>query len=77
MKISKNKKNCFFSYVPRIIQPKKKFLDQKVCPVARIRTDRRTDTHESDYWGHPFRVSGFSFNLQSRIGPTIVYTTKK
>ena len=35
-----------------------KFLGQKVCSVARERTDRQTDTHESDYRGHPFRVSG-------------------
>ena len=37
-----------------------RFLGQKVCPVARVRTDRHThtDTHESDYCGHPFRVSG-------------------
>ena len=38
------------------------FLGQKVCPVARVQTDRRTDghtdRHESEYRGHPFRVSG-------------------
>ena len=34
--------------------------------------DRQTDRHESEYRGHPFRVSGFfkfSFNLSSRSGP--------
>ena len=44
------------------LNPKIRFLGQKVCLVARGRTDRQTDTHtdthESDYCGHPFRVSG-------------------
>ena len=34
-----------------------RFLGQKVCPVACLRTDRQTDT-QTDYCGHPFRVSG-------------------
>ena len=38
------------------------FLDKKVCQVARVRidgrTDRQTNTHESDYCGHPLRLSG-------------------
>ena len=34
--------------------PKTRFLGQKVCSVARL----QTDTHESEYRGHPFRVSG-------------------
>ena len=29
-----------------------------MCSVAREHTHRQTDTHESDYWGHPFRISG-------------------
>ena len=37
-------------------------LGQKVCSVARVQTDRLTDRHpgryESEYRGHPFRVSG-------------------
>ena len=54
------------------LNPKIRFLGQKLCPVARGQTDRQTDTHESDYRGHPFRVSGvYSFNLSSRIGPII------
>ena len=40
------------------LNPKIRFLGQKVWPVARSQTHRRTDT-QSDYWGHRFRVSGF------------------
>ena len=36
------------------LNPKIRSLGQKMCPVAWL----RTDTHESDYCGHPFRVSG-------------------
>ena len=56
MKISKNKKMRFFLMSQGSFNPKIRFLGQKVYPVARGRTD--TDTHESDYCGHPFRVSG-------------------
>ena len=41
--------------------------------LYRSHADRQTDRHESEYRGHPFRVSGFfkfSFNLSSRSGPT-------
>ena len=58
MKILKNKKICFFSHVPGSLNPKITFLGQKVWPVARARADGQTD-RQSDYWGHPFRVSGF------------------
>ena len=58
------------------LNPKIRFLGQKMCSVARSHTDTQTyrptdrHTHESDYCVHPFRVSGvFSFNLSSRIGP--------
>ena len=65
MKISKNKKMCFFLLTQGLLNPKIRSLGQKVCSAARVRTDRRTDghtdrrtdTHESDYRGHPFRVS--------------------
>ena len=48
------------------LNPKIRFLGQKVYPVGRSQTDghtdrqtdRQTDT-QSDYWGHPFRVSEF------------------
>ena len=38
-------KNVFLSHVPRIIQPKNRFLGQKVCSVARGQTNRHTDRH--------------------------------
>ena len=57
------------------LDPKNRFLGQKMSPVARVQTDRQTDTHKSEYRRHPFRVSGFfSFNLSSRIGP--IYNMK-
>ena len=61
----KNQKSTI-SYGTRFSQPKYhisfnpkiRFLGQKVCPVARVRTDGQTDWHESDYCGDPFMVSG-------------------
>ena len=50
----KKKKMRFFLMSQGSFNPKIKFLGQKVCSVAR----EHTDTHESDYCGHPFRVSG-------------------
>ena len=77
MKISKNKKMRFFLMSQGSFNPKIRFLVEKVCPVACLQTDRRTD-RQSDHCGHPFRVSGF-FNLSSRIGPktftTLLYET--
>ena len=42
-------------------------------PHTHIYTHTHIHTHtQSDYWGHPYRVSGFfSFNLSSRIGPIL------
>ena len=57
IKISKNKKKVIFSHVPRITQPKNSVPKPKSVPFS-PRTHRRTDTHESEYRGHPFRVSG-------------------
>ena len=54
MKISKNKKMRFFLMSQGSLNPKIRFLGQKVCSVAH----GQTDTHESEYRGHPFRVSG-------------------
>ena len=44
IEISKNKKMCFFLMSQGSFNPKIRFLGQKVCPVARVRTNRRTDT---------------------------------
>ena len=57
MKISK-KKNAFFLMSQGSLDPKIRFLGRLVCHVARGQTDRHTDRHESEYRGHPFRVSG-------------------
>ena len=55
MKISKNKKMRFFLMSQGSLDPKIRFLSQKVCSVARV----QTDTHESENIGYPgFRVSG-------------------
>ena len=62
MNISKNKKKGFFLMSQGSLDPKIRFLGQKMCSVVRIQTDTQTDTHtdrhESEYRGHPFRVSG-------------------
>ena len=58
MKISKNKKMRFFLMSQGSLNSKIRFLGQKMWPVARLQTDRQTDRHESNYCGHPFRVSG-------------------
>ena len=71
MKISKNEKMRFFLMSQGSFNPKIRLLGQKMWPVGRAHTDTRTHTHtQSDYCGHPFRVSWvFFFNLSSRIGP--------
>ena len=40
-----------------LLNPKSMFLGHKMCPVASTQTDRHTD-RQSDYCGHPFKVSG-------------------
>jgi len=44
MKISKNKKMRFFLMSQGSLDPKIRFIGQKVCSVARVQTDRQTDT---------------------------------
>ena len=44
MEISKHKKMRFFLMSQRSLNPKIRFLGQKVWPVAREQTDRRTHT---------------------------------
>ena len=59
MKISKNKKKCISFLCPKDRSTQKiRFLAQKLWSVARIQRNRHTDRHESEYRGHPFRVSG-------------------
>ena len=48
----------FFLRSQGSFNPKIRFLGQKVCSVAREQTHTQTDTHESEYREHPFRVSG-------------------
>ena len=45
MKISKNKKMRFFLMSQGSLDPKIRFLGQKVCSVAHVQTDRHTDRH--------------------------------
>ena len=44
MKISKNKKMRFFLMSQGSLDPKNRFIGQKVCYVARVQTQRQTDT---------------------------------
>ena len=60
------------------LDPKIRFIGQKVCSVARVQTDRHTDrqTHrQTRKWIQrtPFQgFRNFSFNLSSRIGPILI-----
>ena len=68
MEISKNKKMSFFLMSQGSLNPKIRFLGQKVCPVARGRTDGQTHTKVTTV-GTLSGFQEFSFNLSSRIGP--------
>ena len=65
MNISKKQKNVFFSNVPKITQPKNQIPRSNIV-LSSSRTDGHTDTHESEYRGHPFRVSGFFLSTYHR-----------
>ena len=58
MKISKNKKMRFFLIFQGSLNPKIRFLAQKLRYPARVQRHRQTHRHDSDYCGHPFGVSG-------------------
>ena len=45
IKIPKNKKAHFFLMSQGSLDPKIRFLGQKVCSVARVQTDRHTHAH--------------------------------
>ena len=71
MKISKNKKMHFFLMSQGSLDPKIRFIGQKVCSVARVQTHRHTDRHTDRHTRKtPFQnFRNFSFNLSSRNGP--------
>ena len=60
------------------LNPKIRFLGQKVWPVARGRTDGQTDGHTRKWKQRaPFQgFRSFSFNLSSRIGPIYLFITR-
>ena len=65
MKISKNKKKLFFLMSQGSLDPKIRFLGQKVCSVARAQTDRHTDTQTDTKVNIEDILSGFQeFFLQ-------------
>ena len=66
MKISKNKKKYFFLMSQGSFNPKIRFLGQKVCPVARGRTD--IQTRKWLLWALFQGFRTFPSNLSSRIG---------
>ena len=78
MKISKNKKMRFFLMSQGSLDPKIRFLGQKLWSVARVRRNRHTDRQtdrQTRKWKqrapfHGFR--SFSFNLSSMIGPILM-----
>ena len=49
IKISKKQKKLFFLMSQGSLNPKIRFLGQKVCPVAHSHTDRQTHRH-TDRW---------------------------
>ena len=67
MKISKNKKMRFFLMSQGSFNPKIRFLGQKMCPVARSRTDGQTH-RQTDGVTTEGTLSGFQdFFLQPII----------
>ena len=78
MKISKNKKICFFLMSQGSFNLKIRFLGQKVCHVARPQTHTQTHIHTYRHtrkWilRAPFQgFKIFPFNLSSRIGPILI-----
>ena len=71
------KKTFFFLMSQGSLNPKIRFLGQKLCSVARERTDTHTDTHTDTKVAILGILSGlqeFSFNLSSRIGPKTTTT---
>ena len=68
MKISKNKKSVFFLMSQGSLDPKIRFLGQKVCSVAHVQTDGQTDTQTDTKVNTEDTLSGFQeFFLQPII----------
>ena len=68
MKISKNKKMCFFLMSQGSLNPKIRFLGQKMCSAARGRTDGQTDGQTHTKVKTEDTLSGFQeFFLQPII----------
>ena len=68
MKISKNKKMCFLPTSQGSLDPKIRFLAQKIWSVARVQTDRQTHTHRDTKLNTKDTLSGFQeFFLQPII----------
>ena len=59
MKISKNKKMRFFLMSQGSLDPKIRFIGQKVCSVARVQTDRHTRTQTDTKVNTKDTFSGF------------------
>ena len=60
MKISKNKKmRVFFLMSQGSLDPKIRFLAQKMCSVARVQTDRQTHRHTNMKMNTEDTLSGF------------------
>ena len=68
MKISKNKKMRFFLMSQGSLDPKIRFIGQKVCSVARVQTDTHTDRQTDTKVTTVGTLSGFhEFFLQPII----------
>ena len=68
MNISKNKKMLFFLMSQGSLSPKIRFLGQKVCSVARVQRDTRTDRQTHTKVKTEDTLSGFQeFFLQPII----------
>ena len=68
IEISKNKNAGFFLMSQGSFNPKIRFLGQKVCPVARVRTDGQTDGQTDTKVTTEGTLSGFQeFFLQPII----------
>ena len=59
MKISKNKKMCFFLMSQGSLDPKIWFLGQKMCSVAHVQTDTKVNTEDTLSRGSGFFPSTY------------------